>query len=261
MYNSIFQELVTIAVAQSHAYFSEKELSEPNPFYIGFGNPNASLLLIGQEKAIDQTTDDGKKSMKLESTRNPYQWQKMITEGIVDRNYEVEDPDYKVEDPGGFKNPSFPYTEKRKGSNTWNHYQLLVKRLFPDLEDYSNSFFTKTFITEINHEVSKKKVGNQANPIRKNFMSHRFFKSFPMTIIAAGNYLSDGEIEERFDVKRVPGDLSESNMKLQVFENQEQQRVVLSTRQFSNFYFNQESRDAYFGRICTCLQKYKALSS
>ena len=253
MYNSIFQELVTIAVAQSHAYFSGKELPEPNPFYIGFGNPNASLLLIGQEKAIDATTD--KDSMKLESTRNPYQWQKMIAEGIVDRNYEVEGPGVF------FKNPSFPYTKKRKGSNTWNHYQLLVKRLFPDLEDNPNSFFTKTFITEINHEVSKKKVGNQANPIRKNFMSHRFFKSFPMTIIAAGNYLSDGEIEERFDVKRVPVDLSESNMKLQVFENQEQQRVVLSTRQFSNFYFNQENRDAYFGRICTCLQKYKALSS
>jgi hypothetical protein len=254
MYNSIFQELVTIAVAQSHA----KELSEPNPFYIGFGNPNASLLLIGQEKAIDATTD--KESMKLESTRNPYQWQEMIAEGIVDRNYEVEDPDYKVKALRRFKNPSFPYTENRKGSNTWNHYQLLVKRLFPDLEDYHNSFFTKTFITEINHEVSKKKLKNQDNPKRKEFMSHRFFKSFPMTIIAAGNYLSVQEIEERFDVQKV-ADLSQRSMKLQVFENQEQQRVVLSTRQFSNFYFNQENRDAYFGRICTCLQKYNALSS
>lgn len=247
MYNSIFQELVTIAVAQSHA----KELSEPNPFYIGFGNPNASLLLIGQEKAIDATTD--KESMKLESTQNPYQWQKMIAEGIVDRNYEVEDP-------GVFKNPSFPYTENRKGSNTWNHYQLLAKRLFPDLEDNSNSFFTKTFITEINHEVSKTSKGYQGNKDRKEFMSHRFFKSFPMTLIAAGNYLSAQEIEERFEVQKV-ADLSQRSMKLQVFENQEQQRVVLSTRQFSNFYFNQENRDAYFGRICTCLQKYNALSS
>lgn len=253
MYNSTFQELVNIAVAESNTCFSREGQEKPNPFYIGFGNPNASLLLIGQEKAIDQTTDDGKKSMKLESTRNPYQWQEMIAEGIVDRNYVVEGP-------GVFKNPSFPYTGNRKGSNTWNHYQLLVKRLFPDLEDYPNSFFTKTFITEINHEVSKKKVGNQANPIRKNFMSHSFFKSFPMTIIAAGNYLSVQEIEERFDVQKT-ADLSQRYMKLQVFENQEQQRVVLSTRQFSNFYFNQENRDAYFGRICTCLQKYNVLSS
>lgn len=253
MYNSTFQELVKSAVAKSDSYFSKEGWEKPNPFYIGFGNPNASLLIIGQEKAIDATTKQGKKTMKLESTLNPYQWQKMIAEGIVDRNYAVEGP-------GVFKNPLFPYAKKPK-QGTWNQYQLLTKTLFSELEDYPNSFFTRAFITEINHEVSKKKVGNQGNPTRKNFMSHSFFKSFPMTIIAAGNYLSDAEIEERFDVRRAPGDLSEPNMKLQVFENQEQQRVVLRTRQLSNFFFNRESRDAYFDRICECLKKYNRQNS
>jgi len=254
MYKSTFQELVNIAVAESDSYFLREGWEQPNPFYIGFGNPNAPLLLIGQEKAIDATTEQGKEYMKVESTLNPYQWQKIIAEGIDDLGYVVESPTV-------FKNPLFPYTEKPKIGNTWNQYQLLTKKLFPELKDYPNSFFTMAFITEINHEVSKKKVGNQANPTRKNFMSHSFFKSFPMTIIAAGNYLSDEEIEERFDVKRIPGDLSEPNMKLQVFENQEQQRVVLRTRQLSNFFFNRESRDAYFDRICECLKKYNRQNS
>jgi hypothetical protein len=248
MYKSVFQEVVKIAVAKSNEHFSEKELSEPNPFYIGFGNPNAPLLLIGQEKAIDQTTEMGKEYMKMESTLNPYQWQKIVEEGIDDLGYVFFNTPL-------FKNPLFPYQEKPRSGNTWIHYQLLIKRLFPDLKDYPNSFFTRAFITEINHEVSKKKIGNQGNPIRKKFMSHSFFKSFPMTIIAAGNYLNDDEIEERFDVKKNM-DLSEPNMMLQVFENQEQQRVVLKTRQLSNFFFKKENRDAYFDRICECLRKY-----
>lgn len=248
MYNSAFQELVNIAVAESDSYFSREGWEQPNPFYIGFGNPNAPLLVIGQEKAIDKDTAYGKEAMKVESTLNPYQWQKIIEEGI-------DDLGYVFENPTTFKNPLLPYHDKPRRGNTWNQYQLLAKKLFPELEDYPNSFFRRAFITEINHEVSKKSQGNQSNQSRKKFMSHSFFKSFPMTIIAAGNYLSDEEIEERFGVK-ITDDFSEPNMKLRVFENQDEKRVVLSTRQLSNFFFNRESRDAYFGRICGSLQRY-----
>lgn len=182
MYNKIFEELVNDAVSKSDLYYHGQEKARPNPFYIGFGNPESKLLIIGQEKAIDDSTEYGRKQMNVESTDNPYQWEKIIVEKIFDL-------DYRFDSTTHFKNPRFPYCRKPPKGNTWNQYQLLVSTLFSDIENRPNSFLNKSFITEVNHRVSSKKLGNERNIDRINFMSHIFYKSFPMTIIAVGDYL------------------------------------------------------------------------
>lgn len=248
MYKSTFQDLVNIATLKSDEYFSDEKTAKPNPYYIGFGNPNARLLLIGQEKAIDDKKESGKIQMKVESADNPYQWKKLIEEKITDL-------DYIFENPTPFRNPLFPYNGKPRKGNTWNQYQLFARTLFPTISDRPNSFLTQTFITEVNHRVSSKKTGNERNAERVTFMTHDFFKSFPMTIIAAGDYLKSEEIENQFDVELV-ADLTEPYRKLMIFENIKQHRILINTRQFSNFFFNKETRNVYFDKICNSLQKF-----
>ena len=77
-----------------------------------------------------------------------------------------------------------------------------------------------------------------------------------MTIIGAGDYLNREEIENQYDVKFVEPSLSEPHRKLEIYENEMSKRVLINTRQFSNFFFNKEKRDAYFDKICKALQKY-----
>lgn len=249
MYNKTFEELVNDAVSKSDLYYHDREKKEPNPYYIGFGNPGSKLLIIGQEKAIDAATDDGRKQMKVESIDNPYQWKKLIDE-------KINDIDYKFDNPTHFRNPRFPYEGKPRKGNTWNQYQLLVDRLFSDIENKPNSFLNEAFITEVNYRVSTRQIGNERNPDRVKFMSQGFFMKFPMTILAAGNYLNTTEIECLYDVRFLGPSLSEPYRKLEIYENEMNKRVLVNTRQFSNFRFNKEKRDIYFDKICKALQKY-----
>lgn len=87
-------------------------------------------------------------------------------------------------------------------------------------------------------------------------MNHVFYKKFPMTIIAAGDYMNREEIENQYDVKFVDSSLSEPHRKLVIYENEMNKRVLINTRQFSNFFFNKEKRDTYFAKICKALLKY-----
>ncbi len=249
MYNKIFEELINVATEESDLFYQGKEMVNPNPFYIGFGNPNSKLLIIGQEKAIDSKTEYGKLQMKVESIDNPYQWKRLNDEKISDLYYKFDNPTH-------FNNPRFPYNGKPPRGNTWNQYQLLANRIFPEIENKPNSFLNEAFISEVNHIVSNRKIGNERNPDRMNFMNHVFYKKFPMTIIAAGDYMNREEIENQYDVKFVDSSLSEPHRKLVIYENEMNKRVLINTRQFSNFFFNKEKRDTYFDKICKALLKY-----
>ena len=248
MRHEIFKYLVDIAFQRSKSDYCGQMLPKPNPFYIGFGNPDANLLIIGQEKAIDSNKDAGKRQMELESTCNPCQWMELMKNNITDI-------DYKFDKEAIFKNPRFPYDGKPLRGNTWNQYQQLVTRLFPDMDKRPNSFLLEAFITELNHSVSPTKLGNERNPERVSFMSHDFYKSFPMTIIAAGNYLEEDEIENQFDVKFVKN-ISAPHRKLVVYENSVHKRILINTRQFSNFFFGRVKRDNYFDDIIRELTRF-----
>jgi len=52
MYSKEFINLVNKAFSESEKLTPE-EKAEGNPYYIGFGNPNAKILFIGKEKGFD----------------------------------------------------------------------------------------------------------------------------------------------------------------------------------------------------------------
>ena len=48
-----FADLVKNANILCDKYYNNTEKKTPNPFYIGFGNPNSEILILGKEKGFD----------------------------------------------------------------------------------------------------------------------------------------------------------------------------------------------------------------
>lgn len=243
MYNNKFLELVDFAYSKSKEIYCGTTVSkEPNPYFLGFGNPDSDIIIFEQEKAIKK---DNSEQINAESIQNPFQWKEIIKNKITDFNYRFIPESI-------FKNPLHPYDGAPKPTNTWSYYQRLIDFIYPDKPDLNinNSFFKFSFITEINHEVSKRSLGNKRDEIRSSVTSHRFFNSFPVTILATGDYLTKQEIEEKFDVQhsKVESD-NQLNKKFTVYTNNDKTRVVINTRQLSNFYFDKEELDDYLRKI------------
>lgn len=226
-YRIDFKELVDYSVRESKKFYKDK-IETPNPFYIGFGNPNSEILIIGQEKAI--AINDFKK-IREESKDNPQQWKTLICEKITDYKY-------KFSQYENFVNPIHPYKIKAKANGrgqTWFYYQRLISLIYPDNEKskLANPFFEKCFISELNHKVSKKSLGYQKNLKREKLWSFSFFTNFPIIILAAGSYVEQKDIERLFEVK-FSKDLSEPYRKLVVYKSLNTERTLIHTRQLSS---------------------------
>lgn len=255
MYSKKFQELVNSAYVKSNEFYRGKQFNEPNPYYLGFGNPNSKILILGNEKSIKAKQKEKiytDSTINSESIQNPNHWKKIITDNITDISYDFQSKT-------GFKNPLYPYyKEKTNKMGTWAYYQKLIKEYYPelDIEKTENSFFKKVFISEINHEVSKKQLGNQRNPIRTKLLNHEFYKSFPITILAVGGYLTRKEIEKRFNVE-FADKKSKPNKKLEIYQDTEKERLVVCIRQLSNFRYDKIEIKEYFEKIINSIKEGK----
>ena len=243
-----------IAVEGSKEFYKDKKSNTPNPFFIGFGNPNSKILIFGKEKYIKMEEEKlyTDSTVNSESIQNPFQWQQIIDENINDFTY-------KFPSKTGFGNPLYPYNGGSTNKmGTWSYYQKLISIYYPQLksEKTSNSFFKNTFISEINHEVSKKGLGNQRSTIRTQFLNHPFFISFPITIIAAGNYLKEKEIIGRFEVSFIENK-SEPYKKIKIYKNIDSQRIVVDIRQLSDFRYTAVEVNEYFQKIINLIRKHK----
>ena len=56
MFNKKFENLVDFSYQKSKEfYINELNLNKPNPYFVGFGNPNSKILIIGKEKGFDES--------------------------------------------------------------------------------------------------------------------------------------------------------------------------------------------------------------
>lgn len=254
MYKEEFLKLVELAFIESKEIYSDPaNLNKPNPYFLGFGNPDSDIIIFGQEKAIKKDNVD---QINAESIQNPFQWKEIIDNRITDFNH-------RFIPESVFKNPLHPYDSAPKPTNTWSYYQKLIDLIIQKKANIqiNNSFFKFSFITEINHEVSKRSLGNKRDEIRSSVINHNFFKSFPITILATGNYLNIKEIEDKFDVKysKVESD-NQPFKKFSVFTNLDRSRVVINTRQLSNFYFDGGELENYFYKIADKAREFIKIS-
>lgn len=168
-------------------YFEGKKELERfgNPFYIWFGNPNSDILVIWKEKAFNP--DDDQSLLIKESINNYSQWKT-----IVDHNLSKLTDD-EINDMIGFS-PQLPtvYHNEWKGRNhTWWMINRLTNVDGIVIEDDVSPMFRKCFLTELNHIPSKysKWSWGKLIQVRKDFLSHSFYKTFPIVIIWAKTYL------------------------------------------------------------------------
>jgi hypothetical protein len=160
--------------------------------YIGKGNPNAKILIIGKELALDQN-----QIIEIKETLN---------RNVSDWKNNIDNPNKEIvnwnKDFNLF-NPMFPYKgmmkKEQSFGQTWRKYQLLHDKLFSsELKSYD--FYNKIFITELNSNPSKySNDQNKENDERKksinervnNFFKSDFIQNFPIIIVATGHYTRD----------------------------------------------------------------------
>lgn len=177
-----------------------KELDKlANPYYIGFGNPNAQLLIIGKEKAFNAT--DNPELLFLESINNTTQWNELI-----EKNVEWGDSIFPIFDP---RCPRIYHNKIPKG--TWFKYCTLLSTFLkasitPDTlfkDNFKDSFFKHCFCTELNHIPSASSNNIPISDERAEFLSNQFYRDFDYVLIAGVSSLGKTYAKQRKEIKKI----------------------------------------------------------
>lgn len=183
---------------------------------IGWGNPNAKILVVGKESAIHNI--EGKKQYELEILQNHIQWninikEKTSQEDIVPFQFD-ESGDHILNAGDISYNPLYPYkgqefnvrrefrnnegirvTGKKGTSSTWYNYQrlcnlILGREVSPKMNDFFKHFFTTELSTATAKYSHDADIIARAHSIRnrKKFLCHPFYQRFPIVILAVGHY-------------------------------------------------------------------------
>lgn len=222
MYKQSFKDLVANAESKTNVFYSTIENENcPNPYYIGFGNPNARILIFGKEKAFN--VSDLKK-LEYENIKNPIEWGYYIKNNIKINKA-------KFYQSLNYINAFYPYFENNKPGHTWSKYHSFLSKIYPEISKKENEFFKYAFLSEINFQPSSLSIIKQfKNEERIKFLKSEFFKSFDVVILACGKYLNKKQIEEIFNVT-----YSESILKprenIHIYKNSNQ--ILINTRQLS----------------------------
>ena len=238
----------------------EKVRNNEPCFYIGEGNPDADILIIGNECARNDNGDDV-------AADNVQKWKELLK-----RRYDVEEirrelHDYKGRHPMNGYYPLFPWfgqrcivrTEVKKDNEkkirgdegtarTWVQYQKLIDWIY--MENFNRDkfidFHLKVFHTELSQipmmssgdNDQKDKTADSIQKRLDGLFSNQFFKRFPVVIIAAGHYVRDYGINiigtkenKRFDVV-YKGNIGKSGW-INLHESSDSRRLLLHTKHFA----------------------------
>lgn len=208
-----------------------------NNFYVGTGNPNSKILIIGKESAIE--TND------LQSFEwygnNAKDWKNHI------ENKTCEVLEYFVDK----KHP----LRKSWGKNTWSKYQKLSDYILEkESENFKVDFLKHIFTSEINDSPSKttskadkKNISSRKEILKKS----KFIQNFPVVVLACSNYITNDEnsreINDIFEVEYIGGEIgtkfySAGNWYF-LHYNKNKTKLVIHTRQLSTNVNNELLKD------------------
>lgn len=210
--------------------FEKFAKSGKDNYYIGLGNPNAHILIIGQEPKIRENDLEG-----LENhSKNAEEWMK----NIENNNPQINS--YLVDENHVFR------TEKSWGSNTWSKYQKLNNLIFQrERKPYYINFLEDVFTTEMNESPAENNVISDKSsiPNRKRLLQDSpFIQNFPVVILACLNYIQNTpenpEINNVFGVtydgdKSGKHEYSRGNW-FYTHHSEDGSKLVIHTRQLSN---------------------------
>lgn len=149
-----------------------------NPCFIGTGNPDANVLIVGKELGFDP--NHVKQQLFIESIENIFQWQKILKGEKVEKAH--------------YNNPQIPYGGIQKDfppRHTWCLYDMFLSNLLHKQYSYGpeNSFFQDCFITEFSYLPRNYSNGKpHFNKAREQILSDPFFKSFDYILLTYRTY-------------------------------------------------------------------------
>lgn len=197
-----------------------KKKNQSDVQYIGVGNPNAKILIIGKESAINTKEEEGKKQYKKEFLKNAESWLENIK-----NNRDLFDADKDEQwkkDINAPINPMYPYRgqrfvkyykrkRKKNGveievevgcggtSATWYNYQKIINSMKSISLDearkrticfheycFSTEFSSATADYSKNVDPTKRDVSIKTR--RDGLLNDCFYQRFPIVIVAAGRY-------------------------------------------------------------------------
>lgn len=172
----------------SKEFIEMLEKAEKAGLYVGTGKPDAKILIIGKELAIDR--EENREQAKQEIATNIFKWKKNIENHTTQQD--IPDWDGKLEN----LNPLYLYRHsKQKEGHTWNKYQKLMDYIRDVPHTEETNFQEFAFLTEYNQNPSKNSALQETTEQRESikerdefFRSTPFFQQFPIVIVAAGDY-------------------------------------------------------------------------
>ena len=158
-------------------------------YYVGLGNPNADILIIGKEPNIT------KAESLAEYNENAHHW----------KNKTDKQEAEKLEYPVTLDHELY----KSWGKNTWSKYQALMDRVRVNkAPGYYVDFLKDVFTTEMNDSPSKNTSTAEKSGItnqKQLFKDSAFIQGFKVVILACSNYIKNDkenrEIDDIFGVK------------------------------------------------------------
>jgi len=224
-----------------------------NNLFVGYGNPNGKVLVIGKEAAHvakEDLADHLEKKKEELLQRNVAQWEHILSTAEV--------PNYDGERPISNENPLYAYGNqfnkkdvRKEGkpynggtSSTYLNYEKLYEQLFLQGEKLERINFQKEFfITEFSDYPTKESYKNEdIEALRKQSIEERkplfalpFFKEFPIVIVAAGDYpdLYHIDLEKTFDVI-FKEEIKVGRDRYFLHFSKDNKRILIHTRQLSN---------------------------
>lgn len=223
------EENVLININYSEEFIELVE-NHDNIKYIGTGNPNADILIIGKEVAIKMPEDEVNNSSKeIDSTgEHQYEVEVLKNRSNWEANIHQKEPiSLKAWNKYPTKkwsngNPLYPYfgqlpkrdnTRNNGTSPTWVNYQKMIdiinNRKKPDVINFHEYCFLSELSTiaalngtEIHKDIKLKQDRSSSIEERKELWKSKFMKGFPIVIVAAGHYPQQHNLnlEELFDV-------------------------------------------------------------
>ncbi len=176
----------------------DSDLNEyANPYYIGFGNPNSQILVVGKEKAFNSTSNTD--LLIKESINNFAHWKHIVENKLVSQVQK------NICNTLGFNplNPKVHHCGYTKRNHTWGITSEIISGVFPDeklqlqyTEDqkFRDTIFNKCFLTELNHRPARYHEGSGLSAERATLLKSDFYKTFPIVIFSAKSYLN-GKID------------------------------------------------------------------
>src|SRR6056297_781047 len=199
----------------------EKLIEESeNGTFIGLGNPNAPILVVGKEVSTNlDSSDPLEKQNWVSYSKNRADWKSNIRnkksqDEIKEWIFDLELPPEKVDN-----NPLFAFkgTQRKNTTDTWKNYQKLHDYIFnPRTTTDKNmklDFQENFFITEMSNIPSPKTKDAQKNDQfrkkleerKKSLFQSSFIKNFPVVVLACSDYIwnkaNDWQINRIFEVK------------------------------------------------------------